>query len=205
MLRRITAVGIAGILFAAGSSTGDEDWALATSEDGVEVYTRDVTGSALKEFQATAVVPAPLTQVVAWWRDPTTYTRWIYRCVEARRVEGVAGDWGNYLKFDFPFPASDRDVVLRARLLEESASAVVYEGGNADGLVAPVEGLVRIPSLRSRWEFRAQGGSATAVVYRQHMDAGGRLPAFILNQAAVDSPLGTLRGLVRYAEANRSR
>jgi hypothetical protein len=198
-MRLVAAAMTVGILFAPEARAGDEEWALARSEDGVEVYTRDVGGSALKEFRATAVVPAPLAQVVAWWRDPTTYTRWIYRCVEARRVEGAAGAWGNYLKFDFPFPASDRDVVLRARLLEESAGSVVYEGGNVDGLVPPVTDLVRIPSVRSRWEFRAQGEGATAVVYRQHMDAGGSLPAFILNQAAVDSPFGTLRGLARYA------
>ena len=37
------------------------------------------------------------------------------------------------------------------------------------------------------------------------MDAGGRLPAFILNRAAVDNPYKTLRGLARYAEANRAR
>jgi hypothetical protein len=68
-----------------------------------------------------------------------------------------------------------------------------------------VPGLVRVPRTRSRWEFRAQGENATAVVYQQHLDPGGMLPAFILNRAAVDNPLGTLRGLARYAEEHRSR
>ena len=148
------------------------------------------------------MVPAPLPQVLDWFRDPSTYTKWIDSCVEARRVEGTDA---NYLKFDFPFPASDRDVVLRATPLEESPTAVVYSGENVDGLVPEVSGLVRIQMLKSRWEFRARDDDTTAVLYRQHMNAGGRLPAFILNRAAVDNPLGTLRGLVRYAEANRDR
>jgi hypothetical protein len=194
-----------GALLASTPRAEEEGWVLAKSRDGVEVYTRDVPGSPLKEFRATGVIPAPLAEVVAWWRDASTFTQWIDSCVEARRVEGAAGAWGNYLKFDFPFPASDRDVVLHARLLEESESARVYEGGNVDGLVPPVPGVVRVPSVRSRWEFRARGETATAVVYRQHLDPGGRLPAFILNRAAVDNPFETLRGLARYAEANRSR
>ena len=163
-----------------------------------------VGGSASREFRASAVVPAPLAEVVAWWRDPSTYTRWINRCAEARRIEVDTGANANYLKFDFPFPASDRDVVVRARKVEESANRVVFEGRNVDGLVPEVSGVVRIAMLRSRWEFRARGDAATEVVYRQHMDAGGRLPAFILKRAAVDSPFQTLRGLIRYAEANRS-
>ena len=191
-------------LLALEAAAEEDDWALAKREDGVEVYTRDVEGSASREFRASAVVPAPLAAVVAWWRDPSTYTRWINRCAEARRIEVDTGANANYLKFDFPFPASDRDVVVRAQKVEESANRVVFEGRNVDGLVPEVSGVVRIVMLRSRWEFRARGDAATEVVYRQHMDAGGRLPAFILKRAAVDSPFQTLRGLIRYAEANRS-
>ncbi len=191
-------------LLALEAAAEEDDWALAKREDGVEVYTRDVEGSASREFRASAVVPAPLATVVGWWRDPSTYTRWINRCAEARRIEVDTGANANYLKFDFPFPASDRDVVVRAQKVEESANRVVFEGRNVDGLVPEVSGVVRIVMLRSRWEFRARGDAATEVVYRQHMDAGGRLPAFILKRAAVDSPFQTLRGLIRYAEANHS-
>lgn len=187
---------------AAEEAEAEEGWALAKSEDGVEVYTREVPASAYREFRATATVPAPLAEVVRWWRDPSTYTDWIEDCVGARRVETPST---HYLKFDFPFPASDRDVVLRATLVEETPTLVVYASENVDGLVRAVSGLVRIQMLKSRWEFRARDEGTTAVVYRQHMDAGGRLPAFILNRAAVENPLGTLRGLVRYAEANRAR
>jgi hypothetical protein len=183
----------------------DDEWALAKSEDGIEVYTRDVEGFDVREFRASAVVPAPLSAVIAWWRDPTTYTRWINRCSEARLIEVESGENANYMKFNFPFPASDRDVVVRARTIEMSATRVVFEGSNVDGLVPEVSGLVRIAMLRSRWEFSARGDAVTEVVYRQHMDAGGSLPAFILNRAAVDSPFQTLRGLIRFAEANRSR
>ena len=109
------------------------------------------------------------------------------------------------MKFDFPFPASNRDVVLRGQTLEETPQVVVVEVRNVDGLVDETPGVVRIPMIHSRWEFRSRGDAETEVVYRQHMDAGGRLPAFILNRASVDNPYATLRGLARYAEKHRSR
>jgi hypothetical protein len=196
----VIAVLLTLLVLPAGAQEGD--WEFAKRRDGVEVYTRDVSGSAVKEFRATSTVPAPLAEVVSWYTDPTTYTQWIDSCVEAHRV-GEASDTA-YFKFNFPFPATDRDVVLRARTVEESPSAVVFEGQNVEGLVPEVDGLVRIQAIRSRWEFRAKGEAETEVVYRQHMDAGGSLPGFILNRAAVDNPIGTLRGLARYAEANRS-
>jgi hypothetical protein len=186
-------------------AAAEEDWTLAKSEDGVTVYTRVVSGSPIKEFRATTVVPAPLKDVLRWWRDPSTFPEWINRCVEARRVVGESGATGNHLKFNFPFPASDRDVVIAAKMVEESANHVVYEGSNVEGIVPETRGYVRVPELRSRWEFRAKGEAATEVSYRQHMDAGGRLPAFILNRASIDNPFRTLQGLTRYAEKHRSR
>ncbi len=198
----VRAMGCAIAVALAAAAGAEEGWELARSEDGVEVFTREVPGSVYREFRATAVVPAPLAEVVGWWRDPSTYPDWVEDCIEAR---GIERDDTAYLKFDFPFPASDRDVVLRATPLERSAGAVVYASDNVDGLLPEVPGLVRVPMLKSRWEFRALDEGGTAVVYRQHMNAGGSLPAFILNRAAVDNPLGTLRGLVRYAEAKRSR
>ncbi len=185
-----------------GASAEVDGWVLARRADGVEVYTRDVEGSALKEFRASAVVPAPLAAVVGWWRDPTTYTQWINRCVEARRVEVDSGATANYLRFDFPFPASDRDVVIGAKTLQDSPKQAVFEGRNVDGLVPEVSRLVRIPMLSSRWEFHADGDGATRAVYQQRMDAGGRLPAFLMKRATVDNPFRTLLGQLRYAEAN---
>ncbi len=187
-----------------GASAEADGWVLARRADGVEVYLRDVEGSALKEFRASAVVPAPLAAVVGWWRDPTTYTQWINRCVEARRVEVDSGATANYLRFDFPFPVSDRDVVIGAKTLQDSPKQAVFEGRNVDGLVPEVSRLVRIPMLSSRWEFHADGDGATRVLYQQRMDAGGRLPAFLMKRAAVDNPFRTLLGLIRYAEANHS-
>ena len=191
-------------LLALPATAEEDDWTLAKREDGVEVYTRSVPNFAVKEFRASAVIPAPMDEVIGWWQDPTTYTEWLDRCAEARRVEDASGVGANYLKFDFPFPASDRDVVLRATLVEESDGTKVFEGSNVDGVVPEQEDAVRISMVRSRWEFRAQGETATQVAYQQHMDPSGMLPAFILNRAAVDNPVNTLRGLIRYAETNSS-
>jgi len=183
----------------------EEGWEHARSTGGVEVYTRHVPGSTFKQFRATGVVPAPLAKVVSWWRDPTTFTQWVNSCVEARRVEVGESGVASYLKFDFPFPASDRDVVLRAVEIEADAKRVVMESRSLDGVVPEVAGLVRMPMMLGRWEFTALDSASTGVVYRQHMDAGGRLPAFVVNRATVDNPIGTLLGLARFAEAQQGR
>jgi hypothetical protein len=180
-------------------------WQHARTEAGVEVYTREVPGSIFKEFRATGVVPAPIAQVVAWWQDSSTFPSWIDSCVEAHPVEAGEGVKASYLRFDFPFPASDRDVVLRAVEVELGPERVIMESRNTDGVVPEVDGLVRIAMMLGRWEFTPQGDDSTRIIYRQHMDAGGSLPAFILNRAAVDNPIGTLSGLARFAESQRNR
>jgi hypothetical protein len=161
----------------------EDDWKHARTKAGVAVHTRAVPGSIFKEFRATGVVPAPMARVVAWWHDPTTFTQWIDSCVEARSVDAGEGVRASYLKFDLPFPASDRDVVLRAVEIESTPDRVVMESRSTDGVVPEVDGLVRIPMMIGRWEFRARDERSTAITYRQHMDAGGRIPAFVLNRA----------------------
>lgn len=193
------------LLLAASGVQAEDDWTLAKSEDGVEIYTREVPGSVFKEFRATVQIPAPLARVVEWYQDPSTYPEWIDRCAEARRVETAGGAPANYLRFDFPFPATDRDVVLRGQPSVQTPTEVVFDVTNVDGAAPETPGVVRIPMIRGRWEFRSHGDDATDVIYSQHMDAGGRLPAFIVNRASVDSPYGTLSGLARYAARNHSR
>ncbi len=174
--RTLGAVAAILALLALEAGAEEDGWELAKSKEGIEVYTRDVEGFEVREFRARAVVPAPMAAVVGWWRDPTTYTRWINRCAEARRIEVESGDNANYLKFDFPFPASDRDVVVRARTVESSTKRMVFEGGNVEGLLPETSGVVRVVMLRIRWEFSSQGDAASVVVYQLHMDAGGSLP-----------------------------
>ena len=193
------------LLLAASGVQAEDDWTLAKSKDGVEIYTREVPGSVFKEFRATVQIPAPLARVVEWYQDPSTYPEWIDRCAEARRVETADGGPANYVRFDFPFPASDRDVVLRGQPSVQTPTKVVFEVTNIDGAVPETPGVVRIPMIRGRWEFRSHGDDATDVIYSQHADAGGRLPAFIVNRTSVDSPYGTLSGLARYAARNHSR
>lgn len=196
---------LALVLLAVGLShpavADDEGWEHARSAGGVQVFTREVPGSAFREFRATHTIPASMREVVAWWHDPATFTRWIDSCVEAHRVDAGEGIDASYLKFDFPFPASDRDVVLRSVEIERGPEHIVLESQSLDGVFPAAKGLVRMPRLRGRWEFRALDDATTAVVYRQHMDAGGRLPGFIVNRVTVDNPIGTLLGLARFAES----
>ena len=193
------------LLLAASGVQAEDDWTLAKSKDGVEIYTREVPGSVFKEFRATVQIPAPLARVVEWYQDPSTYPEWIDRCAEARRVETAAGGPANYVRFDFPFPATDRDVVLRGQPSVQTPTKVVFEVTNIDGAVPETPGVVRIPMIRGRWEFRSHGDDATDVIYSQHMDAGGKLPAVLVNRAAVDNPYNPLRGLARYAARNYTR
>ncbi len=204
-LRRAAFAALLLALAAPTAQASDDDWTLAKSEDGVEIYTRKVPGSVFKEFRANARIPAPLAKVVAWYQDPSTYTEWIDRCAQARRVETEPGSPANYLRFDFPFPATDRDVVLRGNARVQTPTEVIFDVENVDGAVPETSGVVRVPMVRGRWEFRSHGDDATDVIYSQHMDAGGRLPAFIVNRASVDNPHRTLRGLARYAARNHSR
>ncbi len=179
------------------SEMEDDGWQLARSDERVKVYTRPVEGSPIREFQAQITLEAPLERVTTLYKNTESYPDWVANCVDSRRVKDPrnASRRQAWLRFDMPFPAGDRDVVLRRETKRESPEDTLYHTNSVDGLVPPTEDVVRMPFLRSRWHFEALAPDRTRVTYRQHSDPGGSLPGFLVNWVAVDIPFETLHGL----------
>ena len=78
------------------------------------------------------------------------------------------------------------------RRVEYGPERAVYEGKNQVGLAEERDGVVRMPTLKTRWEFEALA-SGTRVTMRQHGDPGGRIPKWAINLVTVDIPFNTLR------------
>jgi len=95
----------------------DTDWVLATEEHGITVYTREVDGSAVKQFKASTSISASLASVLAVMLDSAACSEWIYRCQDATVVKQSSfGDSVVYRTINLPWPVSDRDIVLHKRV-----------------------------------------------------------------------------------------
>lgn len=204
-MRRLSASLLALALLASGlPAAAADDWRLAGREDGIELYTRAPEGSANIAFRGVVTLAHPPAAVLAVLEDVDRYPDWYARCRSARSVERHPPDWRIVrMEIDLPFPASDRDAVVRVDRDQEGETLVLRISTAADA-VPEVPGFVRMPRVEGGWRLEPVPGG-TRVVYEQLNDPGGRLPAWLTNLLATDQPARTLAGLRRVLDRRRPR
>ena len=89
---RLVAVSSLISLVAGGSlASAANDWSLEKQESGIDVYTRPVEGSGIKEFKAEGVVDAGVEKVLAVLRDSDRFHEWFPNCPESKLLEREGG------------------------------------------------------------------------------------------------------------------
>lgn len=92
-----------------------DEWLLKSHKDGVKVYYRQ-TGD-VYELKLVTSVRASLPGMVLLFDDPSRYTEWVYRSTESKCIKRVSEtEMYYYVRFDFPWPLSDRDLIMHTQL-----------------------------------------------------------------------------------------
>lgn len=186
----------------AGDNLGEEiQWQEIIRDQGIVVYQRRDGIGEPPARRAVGVIDAGFDDVLAVLSDVERQVEWMPRCRVARvlKREGERVTYV-YSQTDVPWPAADRDAVLRSEIdvVEPGRLAFIrFTSEGAAGLVDEVPGVVRAPRLKGHYRLSAIDTTRTRVEYRIDVDLGGRLPRTILDWATRQVPLANLLGLRR--------
>lgn len=174
----------------------DYNWQEKKNEDGIQVFTSDVSYSAYKAIYGKMRVNASIESLVALVKDTDACPQWADMCEESRVLESSsATEYYVYTYNDVPFPASDRDVVAKVTWQQtpQSRSVVMLTHPSPDKI--PRTDAVRIEEADSRWYFTTQDDGSTLVETFAFINPNGPVPAWLTNLLIVESPYKTLRGM----------
>lgn len=177
-----------------------EPWKLVRNEGGVRVYNRTVAGSEIPELRAEMVVRSSLSGLVALFQDLGGYSSWYDSLMNTRLVRRLGPlVLIGYAEVDFPWPASNRDMILRYSITQDPRSLTVrVRMKNMPDYLPVRPGIVRLRHVTGSWEFRAVASGRVLVVMRTHSEPGGSIPAWISEAAVTSAPLRALHGLRRH-------
>jgi len=180
---------------------GDERWQEIARDQGIVVYERRDDIGELPARRAVGMIDAGFHDVLAVLSDVERQVEWMprSRVVRVLKREDERVTWV-YSLTDVPWPAADRDAVLRSEIdvVEPDRLAFIrFSSEGATGLVDEVPGVVRAPRVKGHYRLSALGAGRTRVEYRIDADLGGRLPRAILDWATRQVPLASLLGLRR--------
>lgn len=176
------------------------DWKFEKEKNDIKVYTKKKGDSNLKAFKAVTQVDGSVQSVFNKIIDFDTYTSWVNDCKEAYTVENNTDDYVYYIKFDTPWPVSNRDVVIKFMVKDQSQNRIYAElVDDHSNKVDKKSKVVRMTDFSATWLLE-QTGSKVSITHTGYGDPGGSVPTWLINSTVTDGPINSLSNLKKLLE-----
>ncbi len=184
---------------------GAQNWEFKKETQGVKIYQR--TGSSGQEIKLVTTFSHRLSALVALFNNVGDYPRWGYKVQQSRLLKRVSdNEFYYYQQFDFPWPLTDRDVVMHSRINQDPATRTVTLFSEASPDYMPeTPGLVRVRKASVRWTLVPLSPSLVQAEYWLNSDPGGILPDWTVNLAADTGPVQTVQNIKKLLEEEQYR
>lgn len=174
-------------------------WELEEEEKDInlQIFTREVDGSNLKEFKGEMLVKTKLSTIAALLLDGQSAPKWMHQCEKFEVVEQIdALSAVVYFVNGAPWPVSDRDAVVMSVMSQDPETLVLKaEISVVDDLLPEDDDYVRIPHMKGFWLFEPKAEGQVMVTYQVHANPGGSLPDWLANSVVVDTPYHTMSNM----------
>ncbi len=176
-------------------------WELEKSTEDIKVYTRYILGWSIKEYKAVLNVNAPIKTVEAVLRRSQDQKKWSKNTLMVKEIDRVStNEFYTYSQSDSPWPASDRDNVVR----------IIYRYPHSDTIIIDIQAcpdkypkdpnFVRVSRMKGQWMLIRKGSNQTQIIQKAVVDPGGAAPNWLINSFLVNGPLRNLTNLKQYIE-----
>ena len=184
-------------LFNCAYAQSGERWTLKDSDDGVNIFTRDIESSKIKAIKVECQLDASLSQLVAVLMDVKGSEAWLYHTSSNYVVKQVsASELYYYSKVEMPWPISNRDFIAHLKVSQEASTRVVtIEGPCVPDMVPVKPKTIRISNSTGKWVITPVGNNKVKVVYTLHADPGGSVPAWLINIFVTQGPAESFKKL----------
>jgi hypothetical protein len=172
---------------------GAKDWHQVKQKNGIEVFTASGGHDGVKLIKVIAEMNGSLQRVKEIFTNIPLQESWVFGTRKSYLVKKM--DENNMLYYNetgLPWPANNRDVVIRMVIEEDSSHKSLQITQEAEPGALPVsKGLVRVQHLSGHWVFTETGKNKLKAVYFLDVDPGGSLPAWIVNLFMAKGPYET--------------
>jgi hypothetical protein len=175
-------------------------WNFKSEKDYVKIYYRKTADlHALKLTTSFKTSQSGMSQLLS---EIEHYATWCYKLKEAHMVKAISPtEFYYYARFNFPWPMSDRDVVLHTKMEQDPTTNVVISTSEAvPDLVPPVKDVIRIQHANTKWTLYPGADGWVYTEYELYSDPGGTLPDWLINLTLDMGPretMNNMRGFLR--------
>jgi hypothetical protein len=192
------------LAFSSQAQSGD-GWIFKNEKDGVKVYYKKT--SDVHEIKMITSMKATLSGVVQLFNEVENYPKWGYKLTEAKMLKKVSDkEFFYWSKLDFPWPLSDRDIIVQAKLEQDSATRRITSISVAKPDYLPEnKDIVRLKKTTTKWTVVPGAGGWLYIEYYIHSNPGGNIPDWLVNMAIDVGPRETLNTMRKMLQEPKYR
>lgn len=182
-------------------------WEKLFTKSGITLFSATRADSNLPLLKGAATLPLNLYEIMAVVEDAKRHPEWVYRMSASKIFDRFDPfHLKAYVQFDFPWPASDRDSVLKVevkRVWTPHHEVWISFERITDSRYPTKSGSVRVAQSRGYTRLRWRSPTRTDVVYVIDSDPGGRLPHWLVRWLSRDLPFKVIIALKKRVFATR--
>ena len=176
---------------------------LSIDRDGVKVWTYKKPGNTIASYRAKTVVESTLSGAVGIVMDTDHISDWAPYIGNILVLDHINqnGDFKIRLDVNFPFPLSNRDVLLAGRMHQNADGSVSIIDRVVEDPRAPVrKNFIRLDRYEGYWTFKALPKTAAGKPQVEVINGGyaypnGMLPIFVVNMFVQEQPYQMLKNM----------
>lgn len=179
------------------NSYSQNDWVLKLDKEGIKVYTKNLDNSPYKAVKTVCTIDASASRLTAVLMDINNCADWVYATKTCNLLQQPSpSELFYYSELDIPWPANNRDFIVRLKVTQDAATKVVtIDGENKPAWLPENKNIVRIQQSYSRWVIVPLQNGQVQIEYVLQVNPGGTVPAWLINMFATKGPFESFQNL----------
>jgi hypothetical protein len=160
------------------------EWELVKEADGIKVFKRNFVNSSIDEFKAVTIIDTSVEIINEVLLDVSAQKEWMAFNKEVSLIEKNEDGFVFYHVLDMPWPVANRDVVIKTIMFSDMLNGLYlsyFFAVNNFSKLATSDNI-RIKQMKGKWYFKRISKNKTYFACQMHIEPGGKLPSFIINQ-----------------------
>jgi hypothetical protein len=186
----------------------DGKWQKILSEDGLNVFTREMPNSKILGFKLEGVINAPIDQIMENMRNVETSAEWTPDLAEKSTLEEISdAEAITYSRNDLSWPVSDRDFVTHNKLFLHKERKLLYVMTKSviDQRSPPRKGIERAWLSYSNIGLRPVSEKRTYVEWTIFADPKGSIPTWVVNFYQRGFPVKFFKAVEKRAQSTNQK
>lgn len=178
-------------------STAQYNWKQEKDQNGIKVFSSEVANADYKAVKVECTLKGSYSKLISILCNVSHNNEWVYNSkYNTVLKKNTWQDFIYYTETHFPWPMSNRDVVIHLRVLTDSLPKFLIVTGTGEPNYIPAIGdKVRVPHYYANWKVTMPTPQTLKINYVLEADPGGSIPSWLANIFIDKGPYETFKKL----------